>query len=97
MPEPIHGHDLLSLLERRGGALPLEELRAAAATEFGAAAIYGNCKGMTFQLDELLRFFASRGKLAVVDGVARLGPAPACEGSDHGHDHAHDASHAHVA
>jgi probable metal-binding protein len=78
MSEPLYGHDLLSLLLEKGGACRLEELRAAAAAAHGAAAVYCNCGGDTFDFDGVLAFLGSKGKVRLADGTVALGLTPAC-------------------
>jgi probable metal-binding protein len=79
MSEPLYGHDLLSLLMEKGGACRLEDLRAASAATHGAAAIYCNCHGDSFDFDGVIAFLGSKGKLSVADGSVSLGMAPACQ------------------
>jgi probable metal-binding protein len=79
MTEPLYGHDLLGLLVAKGGACPLEDLRAASATAHGAGATYCNCSGDTFDFDGVLAFLGSKGKVSVTDGTVSLGLAPACQ------------------
>ncbi len=79
MSEPLFGHDLLSLLVDRGGALAVEELRAAAAAAHGAGATYHNCHGDSFDFDGVLTFLAVKGKVSLVGGRVSLGHVPACQ------------------
>ena len=77
---PVFGHDLLSLLQKMGGKAGTEALRNAAAGAFGADAVYANCHGDRFSFDEVLAFFASKGKLERRGDEVSLGSAPACSG-----------------
>ena len=77
---PVFGHDLLLLLQKMGGKAGTEALRNAAAGVFGADAVYGNCHGDRFSFDEVLAFFASKGKLERSGDEVSLGSAPACSG-----------------
>ncbi|HUM03331.1 MAG TPA: DUF2492 family protein [Thermoanaerobaculia bacterium] len=79
-PEPVFGHELISLLARMGGRATVETLRQAAHRAFGPAAVYGNCHGDRFSFEEVLAFLASRGKLAVTGDDVSLGAVPACDG-----------------
>jgi len=79
MSEPLFGHDLLSLLVEKGGSCPLEDLRAASVAAHGAAPIYCNCHGDSFDFDGVLAFLGSRGKVQVVDGMVAMGMAQACQ------------------
>jgi probable metal-binding protein len=79
MPEPLFGHDLLSLLVEKGGACRLEDLRAASASVHGASAIYCNCHGDDFDFDGVIAFLSSKGKVQVADGIVTLGMAQACQ------------------
>jgi probable metal-binding protein len=79
MPEPLYGHDLLSLLQEKGGACRLEDLRAASQAAHGAEATYCNCHGDTFDFDGVIAFLGSKGKVQVVDGQVILGLASACQ------------------
>ena len=79
MPEPLYGHDLLSLLVDKGGNCRLEDLRAVSVAAHGASAIYCNCKGDSFDFDGVIAFLASKDKIQVVDGTITLGAAPACQ------------------
>ena len=79
MSEPLYGHDLLSLLQEKGGACRLEDLRAAAVAVHGAEAIYCNCQGDSFDFDGVIAFLGSKGKITVADGRVSLGMAPACQ------------------
>jgi probable metal-binding protein len=76
----IFGHDVMQLLMQRGGDMPLEELRSLAAETFGPDTRFWNCHDENFDFDQLLGFLGSKGKLAVQDGVVRLGFVPACGG-----------------
>jgi len=77
---PVFGHDLLLLLQKMGGRAGVEALRNATAGVFGADAVYGNCHGDRFSFDEVLAFFASKGKLERRGDEVSLGSAPACSG-----------------
>jgi probable metal-binding protein len=77
---PIMGHDVLSLVAEAGGRCSTEALRAAAAARFGSDAVYGNCHGQLFSFDQLLEFFAMKGKLAREGDEVALGRVPACSG-----------------
>jgi probable metal-binding protein len=77
---PVFGHDLLSLLQKMGGSVRVEDLRNAAAGAFGEDAVYGNCHGDRFSFDEVLAFLASKGKLEHRGDEVVLGSAPACSG-----------------
>jgi probable metal-binding protein len=77
---PVFGHDLLSLLSRMGGRASVEGLRSAAASAFGADAVYGNCHGDRFSFHEVLAFLAAHGKLAHRGDEVSLGTVPACSG-----------------
>ena len=76
----VFGHEILGILADRGGRLPVAELKSAASTAFGAQAVYGNCHGDRFDLEGLLAFLASKGKLALEGDVASLGRNPGCSG-----------------
>lgn len=76
----VFGHEVLNLLVDRGGRLPVEELRRAAAEAFGADALYGNCHGDRFGFDGLLEFLASAGKLSRDGEDVALGRVPGCSG-----------------
>ena len=75
---PVMGHDVLSLVAEAGGRCSVDNLRAGAAARFGAEAVYGNCHGRLFSFDELLDFFAEKGKLTRVGDEVALGHIPAC-------------------
>jgi len=77
---PVFGHELLSLLQKMGGKAGVEALRNAAAGAFGADAVYANCHGDRFSFDEVLAFFASKGKLERRGDEVSLGSVPACSG-----------------
>jgi probable metal-binding protein len=77
---PVFGHDLLSLLQQMGGKASVEALRNAASGAFGADAVYANCHGDRFSFDEVLAFFASKGKLERRGDHVFLGSVPACSG-----------------
>ena len=77
---PVFGHDLLLLLQKMGGKAETEALRNAAAGAFGADAVYANCHGDRFSFDEVLAFFASKGKLERRGDHVFLGSVPACSG-----------------
>jgi probable metal-binding protein len=79
MSDPLYGHDLLSLLNEKGGTCGLEDLRAASVAVHGAAAIYNNCHGDSFDFDGVIAFLGSKGKIRVADGQVSLGMAPACQ------------------
>jgi probable metal-binding protein len=79
MSEPLYGHDLLSLLIEKGGTCPLESLRAASVAAHGAAAIYCNCLGDSFDFDGVIAFLGSKGKITVADGAVTFGTAAACQ------------------
>ena len=76
----VFGHEVLSLVEARGGRMAEAELRAEAARVFGAGAVYGNCHGDRFGFDGLLAFLESAGKLARSGEVVSLGRVPGCSG-----------------
>jgi probable metal-binding protein len=76
----VFGHEVLEILAARGGSLPVAELKGVAAELFGAEAVYGNCHGDRFDIDGLLGFLSSAGKLALEGDVASLGRNPGCTG-----------------
>lgn len=80
MEPRVFGHDVMHLLMHRGGAMPVEELRALAAATFGPDTRFWNCHEESFDFDGLLGFLGARGKLDVADGTVRLGFVPACGG-----------------
>jgi len=77
---PVFGHDLLSLLQQKGGKASVEALRNAAAGAFGADAVYANCHGDRFSFDDVLAFLASKGKVERRGDDVFLGSGPACSG-----------------
>jgi probable metal-binding protein len=79
MSEPLYGHDLLGLLQEKGGTCRLEDLLAASQAVHGAGAIYHNCHGDSFDFNGLITFLGSKGKISVADGRVSLGTAPACQ------------------
>jgi probable metal-binding protein len=79
MPDPLYGHDLLSLLVEKGGTCRLEDLRIASIAAHGADAVYWNCGGDRFDFDGVIAFLGSKGKISVADGTVSLGLAPACQ------------------
>lgn len=79
MPEPLYGHDVLSLVMEQGGSISVADLKAAAQAAHGMAAEYHNCHGDTFDLDGVLAFLASKGKITVADGRIAMGNLPACQ------------------
>jgi probable metal-binding protein len=79
MSEPLYGHDLLSLLVKKGGNCDLADLRAASEAAHGVGATYCNCHGDTFDFDGVLAFLGSKGKVRVAEGRVSLGMAPACQ------------------
>jgi len=79
MSEPLYGHDLLGLLQEKGGSCRLEDLRTASVAAHGAEAIYCNCHGDSFDFDGVIAFLGSKGKLLVADGSVSFGLAPACQ------------------
>ncbi|MCX6548523.1 MAG: DUF2492 family protein [Acidobacteria bacterium] len=79
MSEPLFGHDLLGLLLEKGGACPVEDLRAASVAAHGPAAVYCTCGGDSFDIDGVLGFLGSKGKVTVQNGTVSLGMAPACQ------------------
>lgn len=88
LADVVMGHQVLQILsEQGGGPIPLESLRSASATRFGASAVYGNCHGDRFDFDGLLEFLASVGKLARSGDEVALGQIPACSGHDDHHHH----------
>jgi probable metal-binding protein len=74
----FHGHDVLELIASRGEAWPLAEFTALAAAAFGPAPKFHNCHSQGFTLDELLHFFAERGKVTLAAGTLAMGPVAAC-------------------
>ena len=76
----VFGHEILSILEGRGGRLPVAELKSAAAATFGEQAVYGNCHGDRFGFDGLLVFLASAGKVALQGDVVSVGLVSGCDG-----------------
>ena len=79
-PDPVFGHELISILSRMGGRATVETLRAAAHRAFGPDAVYGNCHGDRFTFDAVLKFLESRGKLARLGDELHAGSVPACDG-----------------
>jgi probable metal-binding protein len=79
MSEPLYGHDLLSLLQEKGGACQLDELRTSSQAAHGPSATYCNCAGDSFDFDGVIAFLASKGKVSLAGGTVSLGLAPACE------------------
>ncbi|BDU70276.1 hypothetical protein GETHOR_23770 [Geothrix oryzae] len=79
MSDPLYGHDLLSLVMERGGAVSVEDLRTAALAVHGPDPVYHNCHGDSFDFDGVLAFLGQKGKINLADGRVTLGPAPACQ------------------
>jgi len=79
----IMGHEVLDLITARGGSCPLDTLRADAATRFGPAALFGNCHGDRFDLDGVLEFLASVGKISRDGDTVALGRVRGCSGHSH--------------
>jgi probable metal-binding protein len=82
----VMGHEILDLVAARGRCT-LAELKSDAARVFGAGAVFGNCHGDRFDIDGLVEFLASKGKLSRVGDEVTLGHVPGCSG--HGDDHTH--------
>lgn len=76
----IYGHEVLNLLVDFGGATTVEILRGAAAKAFGPDAVFCNCHGSTFNFDQLMEFFSSRGKVETDGHKVCLGGAQPCSG-----------------
>lgn len=76
----VYGHEILGILSERGGRLPVTELKEAAASVFGADAVYGNCHGDRFDFEGLLEFLTAAGKLSLDGEHAALGRVPGCSG-----------------
>lgn len=76
----FYGHEVLDVLASLGGSADREHLRDAVRSRMGEGAVFCNCAGDRFDLDELLGFLASRGKLSVAGDRVSLGPVPGCSG-----------------
>ena len=76
----IYGHEVLNLLVELDGSTTVEILRRAAAEAFGPDAVYCNCHGGTFNFDQLMEFFSSRGKVETDGESVCLGGAQPCGG-----------------
>jgi probable metal-binding protein len=85
----VMGHEILDLVAARQGRCTLDQLKADAARVFGPGAIFGNCHGDRFDIDGLVEFLASKGKLARQGDDVMLGEVPGCGGHDHDHPHEH--------
>jgi probable metal-binding protein len=72
------GHALVDLLASLGGEKSFADLEQAAREAFGPDAVFANCHGDSFDFASLVRFLASKGKLAVDGDRVRLGIVPPC-------------------
>lgn len=76
----FYGHEVLDVLASLGGRADRRTLKAAVESRLGADAVFRNCAGERFALDELLGFLASVNKLSVAGEQVSLGPVPGCSG-----------------
>ena len=79
MSESFHGHDVLQLIASREDPWPLIEVRARAGAAFGHAPEFHSCHKQGFTLDEILAFFASKGKISLGPTTIALGPVASCD------------------
>ena len=79
MSESFHGHDVLQLLGSREEPWPLVEFRARAGAAFGPQPQFHTCHQDGFTLDQLLAFFAAKGKVAIGLDSITLGPVASCD------------------
>ena len=84
MPQNVHGHEIMHIVNDAPKPLTRDELRQVAAERFGPDATFHACSGNGWSLDELLAFLASRGKVVEdpATGHLRTDIGQMC---DHGH------------
>lgn len=76
----IYGHEVLNILMELGGAATIDTLRSSAAEAFGPDAVFCNCHGGTFNFDQLMAFFSSRGKVETDGRSVCLTFSESCSG-----------------
>ena len=82
MPQNVHGHEIMHLINNASDGMTIDELRGAVAEQFGSDATFHACAGGNWTLDELLQFLGSRGKVVQhPDGRLRTDIGLMC---DHG-------------
>jgi probable metal-binding protein len=62
MPEQIHGHEVMQMMNDAKIAYTRDTLRAAIVTKFGADARFYTCAAEDLTADELIDFLDERGK-----------------------------------
>ena len=78
MENVIHAHDVLHMVAESNDGIVLHELRAILNERYGSAVRFTNCGDARFTVDELLEFLETRGKISVIDGVARVNSDRVC-------------------
>ncbi len=79
MSESIHGHEIMQLVHEANPPLSVQALRDEAAKRWGEDATFHACAGGGMDLDGILQFLASRGKVLEVDGVLRTNIGQMCD------------------
>ena len=65
MQEPLHAHEVLNLVVNNPGKFTVDTLKEEVNTQFGSEARFTNCSGYIFDVDRLLQFLSSRGKIEI--------------------------------
>jgi len=79
MPTKVHAHDVLHLIVDADPALTPDRLRQLADERFGGECRFHTCSASDMNLDELLRFFVERKKIALVDGTITAAASAICD------------------
>lgn len=77
---PIHGHEVIQMMQASGRSWTRETLRAEIQARFGPEACFYTCMSADLTADGLIDFFAARGMLAGGDAGFAMDPGHTCGG-----------------
>jgi probable metal-binding protein len=76
--EPIHGHEIIELVDGHPEGIASGTLTEAVAQKFGTDALFFTCSAENMSLPELLTFLGDRDKVRLRDGLVFPGGSAAC-------------------
>jgi probable metal-binding protein len=77
-PIAIHGHEIIELVSSYPTGIRVSQLAATVADRFGEPATFHTCSATGMNLDALLVFLETRGKVRILGEVVFPGTSPAC-------------------
>ena len=79
MPNEVHAHQVLDILDQQTAPITINDLRDKLSKSYGTNVVYTNCRGDSFNFEQLINFMTSQQKIVITDGTVRLVKANICD------------------